>query len=44
MRCWTTSHSFAPFVQFFDLRMGRSSTPTETYLRMMFLKFRYRLA
>jgi transposase, IS5 family len=34
---------FAPFVSFFDPRMGRPSTPMETYLRMMFLKFRYRL-
>src|SRR3954454_1297082 len=34
---------FAPFTPFFDPRMGRPSTPMETYLRMMFLKFRYRL-
>jgi IS5 family transposase len=34
---------FAPFVAFFDLRIGRPSTPMETYLRLMFLKFRYRL-
>jgi len=34
---------FAPFVPFFDPRVGRPSTPMETYLRMMFLKFRYRL-
>src|SRR6201997_796607 len=34
---------FTPFVPFFDLRMGRPSTPMETYLRLMFLKFRYRL-
>jgi IS5 family transposase len=34
---------FAPFVPFFDPRIGRPSTPLETYLRMMFLKFRYRL-
>ena len=33
----------APFVPFFDPRVGRPSTPMETYLRMMFLKFRYRL-
>jgi IS5 family transposase len=32
-----------PFVPFFDPRIGRPSTPLETYLRMMFLKFRYRL-
>jgi len=35
---------FAPFVPSFDPRVGRPSTPMETYLRMMFLKFRYRLA
>jgi transposase, IS5 family len=34
---------FAPFVPFFDPRMGRPSTPMEIYLRLMFLKFRYRL-
>src|SRR5829696_478635 len=34
---------FVPFVPFFDPRIGRPSTPMETYLRMMFLKFRYRL-
>jgi IS5 family transposase len=34
---------FSPFVPFFDSRMGRPSTPIETYLRLMFLKFRYRL-
>jgi IS5 family transposase len=34
---------FAPFVPFFDPRIGRPSTPMETYLRMMFLKSRYRL-
>jgi transposase, IS5 family len=34
---------FAPFVPFFDLRLGRPSTPMEIYLRLMFLKFRYRL-
>jgi IS5 family transposase len=27
---------FAPFVAFFDPRMGRPSTPMETYLRLMF--------
>ena len=35
---------FAPFVPFFDPRIGRPSTPMETYLRLMFLKFRYRRA
>ncbi|MGO9042311.1 MAG: transposase, partial [Mycobacterium sp.] len=34
---------FAPFVPFFDARIGRPSIPMETYLRLMFLKFRYRL-
>ncbi|ABG99633.1 transposase (plasmid) [Rhodococcus jostii RHA1] len=34
---------FAPFVPYFDPRIGRPSTPMETYLRLMFLKFRYRL-
>ena len=34
---------FAPFTPFFDPRFGRPSTPMETYLRLMFLKFRYRL-
>lgn len=34
---------FAPFIVFFDPRMGRPSTPMETYWRLMFLKFRYRL-
>jgi transposase, IS5 family len=34
---------FAPFARFFDPRVGRPSIPMETYLRLMFLKFRYRL-
>ena len=34
---------FAPFAPFFDAVMGRPSIPMETYLRLMFLKFRYRL-
>src|SRR6187200_3465053 len=34
---------FGPFLPFFDPRIGRPSTPMETYLRLMFLKFRYRL-
>jgi transposase, IS5 family len=33
----------APFARFFDPRAGRPSTPVECYLRLMFLKFRYRL-
>jgi IS5 family transposase len=34
---------FAPFVPFFDPRLGRPSTPTEVYLRLSFSKFRHRL-
>jgi transposase, IS5 family len=34
---------FTPFVPFFDPRIARPSMPMETYLRLMFLKFRYRL-
>jgi IS5 family transposase len=34
---------FEPFVAFFDPVIGRPSIPMETYLRMMFLRFRYRL-
>jgi transposase, IS5 family len=34
---------FAPFAPFVDPRMGRPCTPMETYLRVMFLKHRYRL-
>ncbi|WP_422656526.1 ISNCY family transposase [Mycobacterium sp.] len=34
---------FAPLAPYFDARIGRPSVPMETYLRMMFLKFRYRL-
>ncbi len=41
MRCWTAF--FTPFVPFFDPRIRRPSTPMEAYLRLMFLKFRYRL-
>jgi IS5 family transposase len=33
---------FAPFRPYFDPVFGRPSTPIETYLRLMFLKFRYR--
>lgn len=32
-----------PFEEFFDPEIGRPSIPIETYLRMMFLRFRYRL-
>jgi transposase, IS5 family len=34
---------FIPFERFFDPSIGRPSIPMETYLRLMFLKFRYRL-
>ena len=34
---------FAPFVPYFHPVLGRPSTPAEWYLRLMFLKFRYRL-
>jgi IS5 family transposase len=34
---------FAPFAEHFDASIGRPSIPMETYLRLMFLKFRYRL-
>jgi IS5 family transposase len=34
---------FAPFARFFHPVLGRPSTPVEWYLRLMFLKFRYRL-
>jgi transposase, IS5 family len=34
---------FAPFRAYFDPLIGRPSIPMETYLRMMFLKFRHRL-
>jgi transposase, IS5 family len=34
---------FAPFAAHFDAQIGRPSIPMETYLRLMFLKFRYRL-
>jgi transposase, IS5 family len=34
---------FAPFAPHFHPLLGRPSTPVECYLRLMFLKFRYRL-
>jgi transposase, IS5 family len=34
---------FEPFRKFFDPVYGRPSIPMETYLRVMFLKYRYRL-
>ena len=34
---------FEPFRRFFSPLFGRPSIPMETFLRMMFLKYRYRL-
>lgn len=34
---------FEPFRRWFDPEVGRPSIPMETYLRLMFLKYRYRL-
>ena len=34
---------FGPFRAFFDPTEGRPSIPIETYLRLMFLKYRYGL-
>ena len=34
---------FAPYLEFFHATLGRPSIPIETYLRLMFLKYRYRL-
>jgi IS5 family transposase len=34
---------FAPFRAYFDPAFGRPSMPMETYLRLMYLKVRYRL-
>ena len=34
---------FEPFRPFFDPVIGRPSVPIETYIRMMFLKYRYKL-
>src|SRR5271169_6947373 len=34
---------FEPYQRFFHARLGRPSVPIETYLRLMFLKYRYRL-
>src|SRR6266581_6370075 len=34
---------FAPYRRFFHASLGRPSIPIETYLRLMFLKYRYRL-
>jgi transposase, IS5 family len=34
---------FAPFAPYFHPVLGRPSTPVECYLRLMFLKYQYRL-
>src|SRR3954449_969168 len=34
---------FAPYGEFFHATLGRPSIPIEAYLRLMFLKYRYRL-
>ena len=34
---------FEPFVPYFSPLYGRPSTPIETYLRLMHLRYRYRL-
>ena len=34
---------FEPYRRFFHASLGRPSIPIETYLRLMFLKYRYRL-
>ena len=34
---------FAPYREFFHATIGRPSIPIETYLRLMFLKYRYKL-
>ena len=34
---------FEPYRAFFHATLGRPSIPIETYLRLMFLKYRYRL-
>jgi IS5 family transposase len=34
---------FEPYRRFFHATVGRPSIPIETYLRLMFLKFRYQL-
>ena len=33
----------APFIERFNTRIGRPTVPVETYLRLMYLKFRYQL-
>ena len=41
---WSDDEAFfAPFRRHFSALFGRPSIPMETYLRMMFLMFQYRL-
>ncbi len=42
-RLFDDERFFAPYREHFSARFGRPSIPIETYLRMMWLKFRYRL-
>jgi IS5 family transposase len=42
-RLWDNERFFGPFREFFDPTEGRPSIPIETYLRLMFLKYRYGL-
>ena len=34
---------FEPYLKKFNVRIGRPSVKVETYIRMMYLKFRYQL-
>ena len=43
MRLLDDDRFFAPYREFFHATLGRPSIPIETYLRLMFLKYRYRL-
>ena len=41
---WSDDPRFVdPFQAFFDPTLGRPSIPMETYLRLTYLRFRYRL-
>jgi transposase, IS5 family len=42
-RVFDDERFFAPYRRHFDPEVGRPSIPIETYVRMMWLKFRYRL-
>ena len=43
MRLLDDDRFFEPYREFFHATLGRPSIPIETYLRLMFLKYRYRL-